>query len=125
MGLPIDPANASSTGCAVDAFDQRPANACATLIVTGEEVLEVANALNPGGAAVVEVVDQTDNGAFAFGDQCEDRIFVVEEPRPGGASDLERQGGFAGSTIEGVVAVPEREPGIEVGRADCANAGCC
>ena len=57
--------------------------------------------------------------------QREDRIFVVEEPRPGGASDLEHQGGFVGSSIEGVVAVPKREPGIEVGRADCANADCC
>src|SRR5262249_47064521 len=75
------------------------------------------------GAAVKEIVREADELSFALSHESVDRLALVEEARPGRLGDLRRQRVGARAPVEGVVALPEREPLGAVGRRDRSDRG--
>ena len=65
-----------------------------------------------------EEVDDADEAAVPLGHQGVDRLVLVEEPGPGGLSDLGGKGGRPGAAVEGVVAIPQRQPGRVIAPRD-------
>jgi hypothetical protein len=67
---------------------------------------------------VEEEVDDAHEAPVPFGHQGVDRLVIVEEPRPGGLGDLSGERGRPRAAVEGVVAVPQREPGRVIAPRD-------
>ncbi len=56
------------------------------------------------------VMDQADELSVVLGDQSVHRLVSIEEAGPGHAGDFIGQGGRAETSVELVVALPQREP---------------
>src|SRR5215469_7833372 len=80
-----------------------------------------AGELDADRAAVEQIVGEADELAAVFRDQRMHGLVWVEEPRPGHPGDLRWQGREARAAVEGVVAVPERQPLREIRRRHRAN----
>src|SRR5215472_9637436 len=91
MRMPIDTRRARRLGAIVDGFNERPPHPFAAQIRRGEEILEIADRLDEGGAAVEEIMHEAHELAAAFGDERVDRLVAVEEARPGALRHLERK----------------------------------
>ena len=90
-------------------------------LLTREQILQVADIVQPSGAAVEKVVNKADDDSVALRHESMHRFRSVEESSPGGPGDLLRQCGRPFAAVEGVVAVPERAPSRVVGGLDLPN----
>src|SRR6185437_3887208 len=111
VGLPVDARRAGFSRPLIDGLDQGATNAFAACRLSGEEVLQIAGRADHDGAAMKEIVNQTEKSPVLLGDHRMDRLIGVEEARPRHLGDLGRKGAL----VEAVVALPERRPLGEVG----------
>src|SRR5262249_4344662 len=118
MRVPVDPPRPSRLRAIVDGIDERPSHPFAALALRGEEVLQVADRFDHGGAAVEEIVHQANELATAFGDERVDGLVTCEEPRPGAARHLDRKRRRPNALVELVVPVPKREPALVITTLD-------
>src|SRR5262249_19502285 len=61
-----------------------------------------------------KIMRQPKQRAIALSDQAVHKFIAIEKARPGQSGDLARKRGFARAAVEGVVAVPQGKPSIEI-----------
>ena len=114
--LPVNPTASRGAGRRVYPFDQPPTDAESAQALDGVQILQVADIVDPGRAAVHEEVREPDELADLLGDQRMDRIGRAEESFPRLGGDGLGQSRRTASAVERVIAVPERVP-LQVVRA--------
>src|SRR5882762_4312004 len=116
VGLPVD-AWGSCLLCAfIDGFDESMADALTARRLGGEQVLQVADGGDMDRAAVEKVVHQTEEFAVSLGYEGVHWLVGVKESRPCHLCNFSGKGRAA---VEQVVALPERQPFVEI----CAGYG--
>ena len=113
VGCMRRPVNATATGGlrrTENCLDEAAADAFAAQCFCGEEVLKVADIVQPRSAAVEEIVHQANNGVPTHGDKRVHGFGRREEALPRGCGDCARKGCGALAAIERVVAVSEWKP---------------
>src|SRR5437868_5025874 len=114
VGLPIHTPTTGIPRLFVDAVDQGPADAFAARGQACEQILQVAHRLDRGGAAMKEIMRQSEQLAAALGNQRMHRLIRVEEARPGHRGDVARERGRPRPSVKRIVSVPQRKPSVVV-----------
>lgn len=91
----------------VHTLDQQPSHTQAAGVWGGEQVLQIAGELDARGAAAIQVMREAQQAAIALG--------RVKKALPGCLGNCRRQRCGAFHCVKGVVAIPQRLPGGEIG----------
>src|SRR5215204_1566926 len=110
LGVPVDTVRAPAVRFRVDAFDQGARGARAAVRPGDEQVLQVTVAPCRPRRRVEDRVREPDEAAVVLGDQAEEAVRALVQPAERVPGDLCRHL----VTVEGVVSVPERKPGVEI-----------
>src|SRR3546814_18004613 len=65
-------------------------------------------------AAVIEIMDEAEQFALGLGDERMDRLVGVEETHPGRGGDVGGKRGGAAAAVEFIIALPQRQPAVEI-----------
>ena len=106
LGLPVDAGTASVASCLVNSLDQAPPDATTSRMLSREEILEIADIVQSGGAAVKHVVRDANEVTGLIRNDRLDRLRTVKEPFPRGSSDAFVKCGGTASAVERVISVP-------------------
>src|SRR5882757_7930316 len=119
MRQPVHLAAAGLTGGLQRELDQPAPDGLAPVARRHEQIVQVAVVLGRPGAAVVDPVRQPDRLACIPGDGAEHRLARIEQARPGGYRRCLRNV----DPVKTLVALPQRQPMLEVLRTDPAQLG--
>src|SRR5436305_14158947 len=82
-----------------------------------EEVLQVARRGDLNGAALEQIMDESNQSARTFCDDPVDRFICVKEAHPRCLCNVVRQCRWSGATIESVITIPKNLPCRKSSRA--------
>src|SRR5215210_5956959 len=118
LGVPVDAVRTAAVGLGVDALYQEPPRPRTALPARDEQVLKVAVGTGRPGGGVEDRVRQADQAAGSvFRHEPEEPVCALAQAPEG--RPRHRLGRIV--AVEGVVAVPEGEPGVAVRLADGAD----
>lgn len=124
IGLVRLPINSMAIGQARlvhDGCNERRAHPATSRFMASEEILKIADVGDRRGAAMKQVMNESNQLSVHFSDQRMYRLGLVEEAIPSKHCHCWRKAGGADSAIEFIVAVPELQPLFEVFRDDLAD----
>lgn len=121
LRLPVNARTPTVTGRLVHSLNQAAPDATPSNVFGREEILQVADIMQSGCAAMEHIVRETNEAVGLFRNDCLHRLGRVEEPFPRGLSDLFGKCRGTAAVVEGVVPVPEGSPPVVVGTQDGSN----
>ena len=110
LRLPVNSAASGSAGRRIDTLDQPASDAESAQALDGVQILQIADIVGTGGAAVKEVVREPDGLAALFSHQRMHRLGRAEESLPRFGGNGRGQSRRAAAAVERIVTLPERAP---------------
>ena len=107
---PVNAGTPSTASCCVYSLNQAAPDATTSSMLRRKEILQVADIAHSGCAAMKHIMRKTNEVACLFRNDCLNWLRRVEEPLPGGSSDLFGKCRGTAAAVERVIPVPERSP---------------
>src|SRR6266478_700519 len=121
MRLPVDARRAGRCRALIDTVDQSSSDTLSPCLLAREQVLQVADRREQGGAAMKNIMGETNKAPTALRYESVHGLVRIKEPSPGRARDFPGQCAWACAPVECVIAIPKRQPRSEICRRHVTN----